>query len=70
MFSHGKRHRISKTRIDERGLISYTLVSTISQVLRSSDIVEGMQCVERMKEVAALAVLVWRTTICLENLYW
>lgn len=32
--------------------------------LRSSDMADGIQWVERMSNVAALAVFVWRTTIC------
>lgn len=35
-----------------------------TQAFRSSDIAEGMQCVVRMSWVAALAVLVSRTTTC------
>lgn len=35
--------------------------------LRSSDIADGMQCVARISSVAAFAVFVRRTTICIED---
>jgi len=42
-------------------------IGRLLHVLKASDIADGMQCVVRISGVAALAVLVSRTTICAQR---
>lgn len=46
------------------GTTPETNKATLYHALRSSDMADGIQWVERMSKVAAFAVFVWRTTIC------
>lgn len=58
---HGKQVKSIQLH---KHLLTEAELQTSDDVLRSSDIAEGMQCVAKISAVAALAVSVRRTTFC------